>query len=44
MAWDDVKLPPPFLNINTEDDLLIAQDLADLLAPLNMRQTVPTAT
>ena len=33
MAWDDVKLPPPFLNINTEDDLLIAQDLADLLAP-----------
>ncbi len=33
MAWDDVRLPPPFLNINTEDDLLIAQDLANLLTP-----------
>jgi len=33
MAWDDVKLPPPFLNINTEDELMLAQDLAHLLEP-----------
>ncbi len=33
IAWDEAKRPPPFLNINTEDDLLIAQDLANDLNP-----------
>ncbi|MCF6328361.1 MAG: NTP transferase domain-containing protein [Henriciella sp.] len=33
MAWDELKRPPPFLNINTEYDLLIAQHFANDLSP-----------
>lgn len=32
MAWDDVTLPPPFFNVNSEDELSVAQDLARLVA------------
>ena len=30
MAWDDVTMPPPFFNINTSEELEMANDFANL--------------